>query len=74
MVVADESRVVHCIGKANIDGELTIAEDLSVCWHQKVWKRFLLEQAPNAVPETGVIIMYPEAKRSCVFCHYRGQI
>jgi hypothetical protein len=63
-----KSRVVHCIGKANIDGELTIAEDLSVLAPEGVETLLIgAGSLVTPVPETGVIIMYPEAKAPRVY-------
>jgi hypothetical protein len=63
-----KSRVVHCIGKANIDGELTITEDLSMLAPEGVETLLIGAGSPvTPVPETGVIIMYPEAKAPRVY-------
>jgi hypothetical protein len=64
MVIADDrkNRVVHCIGKAKHRRYLTIAEDISVGTEGVetllVGASFLI----TPVPETGVDIMYAEAK------------
>jgi hypothetical protein len=70
MVIADDrkKRVVHCIGKANIDGIITIAEDIGVLAPEGVetllvGSSFLI----SPVPESGVDIVYAVAKANRVY-------
>jgi hypothetical protein len=71
-----KSRVVHCIGKANIDGELTITEDLSVLAPEGV-ETLLSEQVRLTRLYLKLVSSscIRKRKRLVCTCHYhRGQI